>query len=249
MREVERKFLSDVCKIQFIRNGYLNGNSYHLVSEYELVDEFLRVSLEDRETVALLTKYLPGYDPEKPDYEQVQSAGDLTIRESLNLFHGYMTDNYYVPEELLSNLSLTLSDLSEDDTLKNDKMLVYGYLTLLCSMYSILQSYRSTLNFSPSQVEENETSEDKKVTSIPYWLYSYMLLRVVGPKSDYLDVQDMKSLLGVDITTSDEITKEFMLRCLTISSKIAEDASEAREQYCPTIFGDTHIEKYTRLRT
>lgn len=249
MREVERQFLSDVCKIQFIRNGYLKGNSYHLVSEYELVDEFLWVSLEDRGTVERLTKYLLGYDPENPDYDQVQSAGDLTISESFNLFHGYMTDNYYVPEDSLEDLSLTLSDLSEDGTLEDDKLLVYGYLTLLCNMYSILQSYRSTLNFSPSQVEENETSEDKKVTSIPYWIYSYMLLRVVGPKSDYLDVQDMKSLLGVDITTSDEVTKDLMLKCLTISSKIAGDASEAREQYCPTIFGDTYIEKYMRLRT
>ena len=79
---------------------------------------------------------------------------------------------------------------------------------------------------------------------LPDWIYTYMLGEVVYTKSEYLDIQDMLTLL--DCSNLDNIfTQEACVACYSTSLKYISTLTTGIRP--PTVFGEPHVIKYLRL--
>lgn len=90
----------------------------------------------------------------------------------------------------------------------------------------------------------------KSGTTVPDWVYSYMLGEVVGPQSDIRDVHDLLVLLNLD-NLYDEFNEKIYQSMYQVSKSSlgsASDYTRGQDDFRPaTMFGEPHIIKYLRL--
>lgn len=111
----------------------------------------------------------------------------------------------------------------------------------LSSEYSKLKSYIiSTINDYLTYYGTPEESDHL----IPHWIYTYMLGEVIYQQSEYLDIQDMLTLLNCS-NLENEFTREACVACYATSLKYISTLTTGIRP--PTIFGEPHVIKYLRL--
>ena len=166
---MSRPLVHDIVKILYSDEGYLPYYPYHMISDEEMIEAFVKSD------------------------------------------SCFFDDFYPLPSEAFK---------LEYDELKQ-------YITLCCDKY---------------------LSEG---TTIPDWVYSYMLGKVIGPMSDQKDVHDLFVLLNLD-NLYDEFNEGIYSSILSVSRKVIGTYSiksrSSEVEYRPaTMFGEPHIIKYLRL--
>lgn len=114
-------------------------------------------------------------------------------------------------------------------------------------------------------INELKTSKNPSYT-MPDWVYSYMLGKVIGKDSDVLDIHDLLVPLHVD-NIDDEFTREASIACYEVSkdwlrrtrpntyegnvngldSRYVEFENKKTDLRPPTMFGEAHVIKSIRL--
>lgn len=117
-----------------------------------------------------------------------------------------------------------------------------------CMYESVRAEYDELKSFIQTVCESYKN--DPETSTIPDWVYSYMLGEVVGPQSEQKDVHDLLVLLNLD-NLYDEFTPHIMSSIVTVSKKAlgtSRTRSNTENTYRPvTMFGEPHIIKYLRL--
>ena len=80
---------------------------------------------------------------------------------------------------------------------------------------------------------------------LPDWVLSYMNLTTIGAHSEYLDVDGMLMLMGLNMIEP-EFTPAVSARCYEISVEWLKKTNNGNRP--ATIFGEPHIIKYLRLQ-
>ena len=112
-----------------------------------------------------------------------------------------------------------------------------------------LQTYYDALKADISwHLEDLLSHEYDPYYSLPDWVYSYMMGKVISEHSPQYDKHDLLVMLGVD-NLNDIFTPDAAERCYEVSQqwlrKIPPDQLVHRP---PTIFGEPHVLKALRLR-
>lgn len=155
---------------------------------------------------------------------------------------GYMSD---WPYHLLSDEEMFKAFLNEDDE-GND--FFHDYYPLEADSY--LLEYEALKSGIWSEINKFLTYKAQLVDyTIPDWVYSYMLGKVVGPRSSVTDRHDLLVSLGLD-NLEDSFNRDVYRSIYDISTKYinklrySQNPGDVRP---PTIFGEPHVLKYIRL--
>jgi len=96
--------------------------------------------------------------------------------------------------------------------------------------------------------EQIDAFLDEKITKLPKWIYSYMLMRPITYESDELDIYYLYQLTGVQSTTSlAEFTPKLAQACYETSIDWLRRQPSRYKDRPPTMFGETHVTKSLRL--
>lgn len=83
-------------------------------------------------------------------------------------------------------------------------------------------------------------------TTIPDWVYSYMLGTVIGPNTPDREKGDLLTLLN--LTNEGDITENVCKSCLSVSEEWVRKLPPGRNDHRPpTMFGEPHVIKALRL--
>lgn len=150
------EYIHDLIKINFVTEGYLPNYPYHLLSDAEMCDAFLRYSIENN-----------------------------TVK-----WDGYFCDVYKLPDQ---------DELSNTNYATIEKAYKNLGITILYYLHEL------------------KNSKEPSYT-LPDWIYSYMLGKVVGKDSEALDVHDIIYPLGAD-NIDDDFTDKAAYACYNESKK------------------------------
>ena len=228
-------FIHDIIKIEYVRQGYLPNYPYHLISDEEMCNAFLRhqliVSQSDANRVIQNKNSLadnPHYfqvayklcSCQKDEYGNVMITGNLNQIEDFKSDTGLLNKSSLYPECFFAYTY----------PLVNDKLL---------DEYNILITSISTHLM-------NLLSEE---TELPDWIYSYMLGKVISSSSSDLDRHDLLVSLDLD-NNDDEFTADACSACYEVSRRwIQKLPPSKRENRPPTMFGEPHVLKSLRIQS
>ena len=86
------------------------------------------------------------------------------------------------------------------------------------------------------------------VTTIPDWIYSYMLGNVTTFDSDPEEIEYLYELTGIEPAESyDTFDKYLAQECLCVSTEWLKKQSSRTYKRVPTMFGEAHVIKSLRL--
>lgn len=94
-------------------------------------------------------------------------------------------------------------------------------------------------------IDYNRSNSDESFV-LPDWVYSFMLGRVVGPKSDTLEKHDLLVLLDTD-NTDDNFDGISSYACYQVS-RLWVNKLKGDDMRPPTVFGEPHVIKSLRLQ-
>lgn len=94
-------------------------------------------------------------------------------------------------------------------------------------------------------IDYNRSNSDESFV-LPDWVYSFMLGRVVGPKSDTLEKHDLLVLLDTD-NTDDNFDGISSYSCYQVS-RLWVNKLKGDDMRPPTVFGEPHVIKSLRLQ-
>lgn len=167
--------------------------------------------------------YLPDYPPELISDEE--------------MCDGFLKYPHFSAEDTQEDLD----SYWETFITSTDTMLFKDYYPLQSD--ALASQYRSLVEAIARELQAfNESHQDDK--KLPVWIYTYMLLSVIGPESPKEDIHDMLVLLGLD-NMDDVITPQVLAKCYEISSLWLHKISNTQRP--PTIFGEPHVIKSLRL--
>lgn len=90
--------------------------------------------------------------------------------------------------------------------------------------------------------------QSAEMTTLPDWIYSYMLGNCIAFESDPLDLYYLNDLIGVDTTKGfPEFTEETAHECFRISSEWLKKQPTSENRRPATMFGEPHVIKSLRL--
>ena len=85
-------------------------------------------------------------------------------------------------------------------------------------------------------------------TTIPDWVYSYMIMRPITFDSDEPDIAYLCELANIESPKAEsEFTDEVARMCLNVSKKWIQKLPAKNSDRPPTMFGETHVTKSLRL--
>lgn len=213
-------FIHNIIKIKYVTLGYLPNIPYHLVSDKEMFDAFIKY----QRVIGV-----EGLEQYKPDF-----AADT-----------YYNFNYQIPQfDIINNVPMfDINALSTDE--RSIANAIIGeldsegerqnsaYLKLTRSICMHIDKYISGVS-----------------TEIPDWVYTYMLGVVVSQKSDMLDVHDIISPLGVDNPDDEFDIMAAIACYQTSQTYLEKTVaiSEQKENRPITMFGEPHVIKAIRLK-
>lgn len=183
-------FVHDTIKILYINIGYLPNYPYHLISDGEMFDAFMR------EDGGVFADYYPCGRPIPPDYEKSPWI-----------------------------------DLSSYDPWDLEMMAHYNKFKL--NLFQKILDYMD--------------SEKPEVTTIPNWVYSYMLLSPISYESAQLDIDYLYQLLNIDSSNQMcQFNKQIAKNCYDISLDWLKKTPSMYDRE-PSMFGEAHVIKSLRL--
>lgn len=151
------------------------------------------------------------------------------LKDELRYYKGYFMDKYMNPY-----IKKIFDDLFPFDS---------DYLAAIVNFTQYLHQ---------QCVEMNESTEE---VTFPDWIYSYMIGRTFGPKSDFRDLHDLFVLLdqiGMLGTTIDNLDDEFTAAagygCYQVLRKTISKLP-LEEQHPAGMFGEPAVIKYGRVWT
>lgn len=113
-----------------------------------------------------------------------------------------------------------------------------------CPCEDLQDAYDALLNC----IKEKITDFLENGTTIPDWVYSYMIMRPITYNSDEADIAYLAEMGNVDMQgVLAEFTPNVARTCYYISKKwLAKMPSKYRDRV-PTMFGEPHVTKSLRL--
>lgn len=234
-------FIDTVVKIEYVRQGYLPNYPYHLISEEELMDAFLRYQIKvDKE---LANKVIQG---DKTLWEAPRSYVSLYGLSSSEYVDE--DDSQYLiisgNKQKMENF-LQLSGLNVDCTMSPDCYFYNNYPLLYDSLQ---EAYNTLVEAICYHIHVYLTSlTDTAVVRLPDWVYSYMIGSVISVNSSQADIHDLLVLLNLD-NIDDEFNEKIFTSCKEISEKwISKLPPSKNDHRPPTIFGEPHVIKSLRI--
>lgn len=156
---------------------------------------------------------------------------------------GYMQD---WPYHLLSDEEMFNAFLNIDET---ETDFFHDYYPLQSDSY--LVEYTELINFMRVEIGKYLSAKSQlQDYTLPNWIYSYMLGKVIGPKSPIADRHELLVAIQLD-NLEDTFNRKVYKELYDISTKCVNQlrySSKPSEVRPPTIFGEPHILKYLRLR-
>lgn len=154
----------------------------------------------------------------------------------------------YVREGYLPNYPYHLiSDSEMCDAFINNE-LNYFDSNYPCLDDNLKEAYSELKDEILYHIEKFKSSLDAD-SSLPDWVYSYMLGTVISVNSETLDKHDLLVSLSLD-NTDDIFTAQASKSCLIISKDwINKLSPKKREHRPPTMFGEPHVIKSIRMNS
>lgn len=156
---------------------------------------------------------------------------------------GYMAD---WPYHLLSDEEMFEAFLNEDDE-GND--FFHDYYPLEADSY--LLEYDALVKGLQHEIGKYLSAKSQlSEYRLPDWVYSYMLGKVIGPRSSTTDRHHLLTSLNLD-NVDDSFNREIYKSIYDISTKCINKirySQNPEDVRPPTIFGESHVLKYIRLR-
>lgn len=165
----------------------------------------------------------------------LQKVGDLNTTKFSSWEHmKNEIDNWYVGYFIDWYLDPLLSQFEEEGYMFDDDI-----VSVLINLLDEINKYVETL------ISVNRSNLDQEY-QLPDWIYSYMLGRVVSPKSEIIDIHDLLVLLNAD-NTDDIFTGIAAYTCYQVS-RLWVNKLDPTEKRPPTVFGEPHVIKSLRLQ-
>ena len=151
----------------------------------------------------------------------------------------------YVREGYLPNYPYHLiSDEEMFAAFLNDSEECYFNIMYPCRYEELKSQYNELVDAIKYHIDSFLTGE---TSSIPDWVYSYMLGSTITYTSNIQDKHDLFVLMNLD-NIDDEFTSAICSTCLSLSASwINKLSSTDKNHRPPTMFGEPHVIKALRL--